>query len=354
MQKKIIALAIAGLSGAAFAQSNVTLYGQIDQYLGNFNASGNGARGTTGLNDGGLGPSRLGLKGSEDLGNGLKAVFQIENALRTDEVGTTSNTATSAFGSTARQQLLGLAGSFGTVAAGYLQTAAYDWGIKYSTMGGTALDTLKYSAVVANASLHASDRVNNAVAYISPSMSGLTLKANYAFVNEGAAADNKSRRGAFLLAADYDNGPLSAGLVYRQVNKDALTSTSGKYETAIGGSYNFGPASLQVAGQTVGISNTSKRATAYSIGTKVPVSAAGTVMAAFGRGNVTGTGTAVNTFALAYLHGLSKRTTVYAGYINQRGKNTAENSTLVSVGGATAADQNGTVNGVVLGLQHKF
>lgn len=361
MQKKIIALAIAGLSGAAFAQSNVTLYGQVDTYLGNFNASGNGARGTTVLNSGGLGQSRLGFKGAEDLGNGLKAVFALEYGLTVDKsagIGTDPAGADTT-SNNARQQLLGLAGGFGTVAAGYLQTAAYDWSVKYSALGGTALDPHYYSARAAGSGagtgINSYDRAPNAVAYISPNLNGLTLKANYAQLNEGAAANNGQRRGAYLLAADYDNGPLSAGLVYRQVNKaNQADGLSGRYETAIGASYNLGAATLIAGAQSIGISNTTKRAAAYSFGAKAPVSAAGTVVAEFGRGIATGTGTAVNTFSLAYLHGLSKRTTAYAGYINQRGKNTAENSGLVSVGGATAADANGTINGVVLGLQHKF
>jgi predicted porin len=358
MQKKIIALAIAGLSGAAFAQTNVTLYGQVDQYLGNFNVSGNSGLRSAGLQDGGLGPSRLGLKGSEDLGNGLKAVFNIENALKTDD-----NSNGSAFGAGARQQLLGLAGGFGTVAAGFLQTAAYDWSVKYSTLGGTALDTLRYSADIAGAAAKSNDRVSNAVAYISPNISGLTLKANYAFVSETGNTnnnnlDNNGRRGAYLLAADYDNGPLSAGLVYRQVGKDGgnAAGTGARYETGVAASYNFGPASLQAAWQNVGTSNQSKRGQAYSIGVKAPVSAAGTVLVAFGRGfaattNANTNAGNVNTTSIAYLHGLSKRTTVYTGYVNQTGKNTAANT---NIGLASPADTSGSVNGIVAGIQHKF
>lgn len=354
MQKKLIALAIAALSGAAFAQTNVTLYGQVDQYLGNFNASGNDGRRTAGLNDGGLGPSRLGFRGTEDLGNGMKAVFNLEYALATD-----SNASIGA-GNTARQQLLGLAGGFGTIAGGRLQTAGYDWSIKYSTLGGTALDTLGNVTKTGNQAftlIRNDSRANNAIAYISPSFSGVTLKANYSFVNEGGANDNKLRGGAYLLAADYDNGPLSVGAVYTSANVASVTGnaalgSSRLNEWGVGATYNFGVAAVQAAYQSAQITTTGLKADrAYSLGVKVPVSAAGTVLAAYGRSFDGDNGGRSNNFSLAYLHGLSKRTTLYTGYTHFKNGTTGINA---GIGGAVPTNDKGTVNGVVVGVQHKF
>ena len=79
MQKKLIALAIAGLSGAAFAQSNVSIYGVADMFYAHVSASG--APNANAIDSGGLAGSRIGFKGTEALGNGTSALFVLEYAL---------------------------------------------------------------------------------------------------------------------------------------------------------------------------------------------------------------------------------------------------------------------------------
>ncbi|HNH93897.1 porin, partial [Accumulibacter sp.] len=106
MQKKLIALAVASVaSGAAFAQTNVTMYGIADAgYVystGKANIAGGGTNKFSGIESGLLSGSRLGFKGEEALGNGLKAIFQLEYGLSIDSnagVGT----------ALARQQFVGL------------------------------------------------------------------------------------------------------------------------------------------------------------------------------------------------------------------------------------------------------
>ncbi|MBK5912737.1 porin, partial [Rhodocyclus purpureus] len=125
MQKKLIALAVAGLvSGGAFAQSNVGIYGIVD--VGYMNENFDGAdKATSKIDSGLLSTSRIGFTGEEALGNGLKAVFNLEYALAVDTnntVGTTTdnqgNTVTAA-----RQQNVGLShATYGTVLAGFLQS----------------------------------------------------------------------------------------------------------------------------------------------------------------------------------------------------------------------------------------
>ena len=84
MQKKLIAMAVAGLaSGAALAQSNVTVYGIVD--MAYIRGAADGASSRTFINSGGLSGSRLGFKGVEDLGNGLKAVFNLEWGMEVDQ-----------------------------------------------------------------------------------------------------------------------------------------------------------------------------------------------------------------------------------------------------------------------------
>src|SRR5574343_1812592 len=103
MQKKIIALAVAALaSTAAFAQTNVTIYGIAD--VGVAGSFGGGQGGQANVISGGLSGSRIGFKGVEDLGNGLKALFTLEYSIDMD-----ANTGVGAGTSAgARQQFVGL------------------------------------------------------------------------------------------------------------------------------------------------------------------------------------------------------------------------------------------------------
>ena len=117
MQKKIIALAVSGLlSGAAMAQSNVTIYGNID--AGYRHASGSGLT-SNGIDASNWTTSRLGFKGTEDLGNGMKAVFLLEYPLSND-----LNAPIGGSSFAARQQYVGLTGDFGSIVAGRLQPMA--------------------------------------------------------------------------------------------------------------------------------------------------------------------------------------------------------------------------------------
>src|SRR5574343_633103 len=107
MQKKIIALAVAALaSSAAFAQSNVTIYGIAD--VGYFHMSADGKKPMNNVDSGGLAGSRIGFKGVEDLGNGLKALFTLEYALALDNNSGVGYADTPWSSTVARQQFVGL------------------------------------------------------------------------------------------------------------------------------------------------------------------------------------------------------------------------------------------------------
>jgi predicted porin len=134
MQKKLIALAVAGLSTAAFAQTNVTIYGVADVSAQGFNTGkGTQQAGAAAYNSGskfGLvsNNSLIGFKGTEDLGNGLKGLFQIETNVNL--TGSTNNTSANSSGvgtggnlfSSARDSFVGLNSKYGTVLGGYLST----------------------------------------------------------------------------------------------------------------------------------------------------------------------------------------------------------------------------------------
>lgn len=373
MQKKIIALAVAALaSSAAFAQSNVTVYGVADAYVGSFKTDD--AKRATQVNSGGLGASRIGFKGAEDLGNGLKAIFALEYRLDIDQnaaLGTNAGVA-----GPARQQLVGLTGGFGTAVAGRLQTTAYDWAVSYDVLAGTAISPLQNvnnGFVIGGTAAGA--RANNAVAYISPSFGGVTLAYNRAYLTEQSAASGAANtvdvsNVADMLSANYKAGDLAAGVVYSHV-KDRTTANaafanySKTTDWALGASYDFKVAKAFATYQrsknetsAAGVTTTPKSDSAWSLGIAAPVSAAGTVIASYAKNSIKSTDTpllspADNTksYTLAYTHGLSKRTTAYAGYMAiQR-----DNGINVTVVNATPAIAGGRdTNAIVAGVNHKF
>ena len=303
MKKSLIALAVLGLSGAAFAQSSVTLYGVADAGVGKIEAgspTGNDASDKTEFISGSLmnnGTSRLGVRGVEDLGGGLKAGFQFESQIDLD-----SGAAASSFW--ARQANLWLAGNWGTVKLGrqftpsYLTTATYE-------LTGTA----NYS-VLANTYNYAGmgSRANSAFAYVTPSFGGFT--AALAYVTK---TDLGLSKAAWDLGMMYNNGPIAAGV---SVNKAGTSKTN--YQA--GAKYSFG--NFALAGSYTQASNQAKA-----------------VRRGFGLGASAGFGAFTVTLDLTrdtknewtakkYTNGvveakyaLSKRTFVYGAYLRLDGDN---------------------------------
>ena len=157
MQKKMIALAVAGLvSGAAFAQTNVTVYGVVD--VGYMYSKSDNLK-FSGLESGGMSGSRIGFRGTEALGNGLNAVFQAEFGFATD-----SFNGVSPF-TNLRNSWVGLQhASYGTFTAGRQNSVAYDWVSKGFASDVTVVypsNTIQNSFV----QLNTGDRVNNSIKY---------------------------------------------------------------------------------------------------------------------------------------------------------------------------------------------
>jgi predicted porin len=245
MQKKLIALAVAGLVAApAFAQSNVTIYGRADYGLVTRSGTADGldnagfdVNGKTEFASGVQAGSRLGFKGAEDLGNGLKAIFEIEYGLKMDE-GTTSSTT---WGN--RHSYVGLTGNFGTVVGGRLDGVRYNiWGKYDPFANGTVGNMTQLTPQV--------DRADNAVAYISPSFSGLTVTLAYSTNIAGTEGANNNLTGHLLGGNDldnklytvmlsYDNGPLSLTADYEQIKTVGFDDNK-LWVATFGGSYDFG------------------------------------------------------------------------------------------------------------------
>ena len=243
MRKKIIALAVASLaSGVALAQTNVTIYGNID--MGIMSRSGhNGAvaNGQTQFDLQGISSqSHIGFKGVEDLGNGLKALFDLQYRVSPD---------VSSGLAQAGHQYVGLTGGFGTAVAGYLDGIRYGIYGKYNpfgnySVGNFASMTTQY------------DRAANAVAYISPSIGGFTLilaaatntqgpegSLNAIHVPASTKAGNTGDDRLVSVNLIYANGPLSIDLDYETTR--AVGYRDSQLYVATGGvSYDFGVVKL--------------------------------------------------------------------------------------------------------------
>jgi len=362
MQKKIIALAVAALaSSAAFAQTNVTVYGVVD--AGVAHVSSTGKKATNFVESGLLGGSRIGFKGVEDLGNGLKALFVLEYALSVDDNSAVGVADAPWSSSVARQQLVGLTGGFGTAVIGRAQTAGYDWACAYNPIAGSALDTVGKLGASFLLSCGSNGRANNAIAYISPSFGGVTVALNHARVSEsayangGAPGTDYKDNTANLISVTYANGPVGVGAIYSKVNVASTTASDSWREYGLGASYDFKVVKLFGTYQsmkTEGVAGSEGSNIKYSLAVAAPVSAAGTVVGSVARNKLKNNAIAndsTTAWNVSYLHALSKRTTAYAGYThlsNQSGAN------LGAVPGAMLPNLDGNSSVLGLGINHKF
>lgn len=358
MKKSLIALAVLAASGAAMAQSSVTLFGVADAgvtYL-------NGASNWSGVTSGNNLTSRLGFRGVEDLGGGLKAGFWIEGGFNLDSGDGASGFAGSKAGDGfqfKRRSTVGLMGNFGEVRLGRELTAAYNATARYDVFGsvGIGQSRLWADGGVVDASANATavttnQRISNAVTYVSPNFAGFKVGVNYAFGETSAGTSNSSYAGAGLM---YDNGPLSLGLGLERLNNGTnAIATSDIDAWSLGGSYDFGVAKLlagyreSTVDNLVGVEN--KRNGAY-VAVTAPVGP-GLVRASYNRyeNELGNNKDKADQFAVGYVYGLSKRTSVYGTYAYIKNKDGANLYSL----GAGGLKNNGVQQGVQVGVSHTF
>jgi predicted porin len=366
MQKKLIALAIAAaFSAPAFA--DVTVYGVVDAAVAR--ASGNGQKSDTIMVSGGLASSRLGVKTVEDLNNGMKAVVVLEYGLDAQ-----NGTALGA----ARQTMLAVAGDFGTVATGYLQTTGYDFGVKFDPTAGSAvspLQSMTKGGVFLIGSNTIASRAPRALAYISPDMGGVTVAVNYstdtnldATVNAITAptvvyaagsitglgnvaqpsAGTDMKIPAYLISVNYANGPLAVAGVIADANVAAANFHI--KDMALGASYDLGVVKLMGTYQTTKFDtagNGSSKAMSFSAVAPVGPGAVAFSYAKNTMDSTTwGTDTSAKGMTVAYLQGLSKTTTMYVA-LEKVSQGQATNAYSVynnALGGGLTA-QGAAVNG---------
>lgn len=383
MQKKLIALAVAGLMSApVFAQSNVTIYGLIDmgyKWQGDNVRSNVGSR--SAVDSGITAGNRLGFRGTEDLGNGLKASFVYETGLNGDTAGFVG-------GGFHRQSYVALSGNFGTVALGRQYTPQHLW--------TSAIDPFGKGNVGSAGNVLAQDaRLDNLAAYVSPTFGGFSVIAAFTNSHTGnETSDNKNSptlltsygiagtgtldltdMRVWAIAPSYKNGPLFVGLNVHQGRENAQNSGLDALKVwDLYGSYDLGVVKLgaiygkRTIETTAGADIEMKQ---WLIGATVPVGANGKVLASYNHRTTdfdNGTSDArVGQWAVGYEHALSKRTSLYAAYAHQNqnsrqealsaaGNVNTNGDTLfgVSVGDATSGNGLGYQRGLAVGVRHTF
>ncbi|MCP4238701.1 MAG: porin [Aestuariibacter sp.] len=200
--KKLTTLAVAAALVAPMSvMADTTIYGLIDNAVTNGDNSSSSNDSSMDVRQGN-GTSRFGVKGSEDLGNGLKAIFQYEWATVTAEGGLAST----ATGFANRLGYVGLAGSFGKV------TVGRQWNPYYFAVGKTDIMNGPTAGYRQNLNHY---RTGNGLGYATPNMNGFSAAITLA-MDAGGAADIEDGVDQLSLNVKYDNGPLSVGLGYRQ------------------------------------------------------------------------------------------------------------------------------------------
>jgi general bacterial porin, GBP family len=348
MKKTLLALAAIAASSAAMAQSTVTLYGVVDASVENVK----GDKSITRVTSDNLSSSRFGLKGSEDIGGGLKGNFVLESGLKVD-TGENGGKAIRFFD---RAAWLGLAGGFGDVRFGRIDTPIGD--IAGNVLSAQAYDDLKILPTRAGNGFR---RTDNAVTYILPKLvSGLTATLQYTTANgtsnaAGAETAGSSFGKGFGLSVKFVEGPLSAGLGYQRVNDDGAAAGDQRANaTLVYAGYDLGVAKVTAFydAETDPTNAKGRRMSVAGAKVSVPVSPEFTA--------IVGAATARNTKGLAAgtdnaqivtvkgVYTLSKRTAVYGMFTNVN-NDTANSYNL----GAAPVTGEGT-RGLAVGVRHAF
>ena len=361
MKKSLLAVAVvAALPAVAYAQTSVTMYGIIDANIGTQNAGGS-TQSKFAIESGGQATSRFGLRGSEDLGGGLAAIFNIEAGYKTD---TGANDA--AFFQ--RTAVVGLAGGFGTVrlgrtySPGFLKQGSFDM-LGYGLYGNHLNYSVHPGVLGGTSGTVGSVRYSNGIFYDSPNWGGFTVGLAYAAGEQNT--DSKSRGNAFSLAAGYSAGPASVGFYYDTENDiTAAGVTPNKLKRiGFGGGWNFGVARILLSSSK----STQDLAAGGSVDAKF---VSGGVGIKAGPGEILAQYSSLKyspaageqttkTIGLAYVMPMSKRTNLYFSYGQAKNNDNVPAGTNAGIlrasdygiapGGAGADPK-----GLMIGVRHLF
>lgn len=229
-------IALSAFAGAAQAQSSVTLYGIAD--AGILYNNNNGGHSQVALST--ANSSRFGLRGAEDLGGGLSAIFTLENGYTISSGGLSQGGLL--FG---RKAFVGLSSSqYGTVTAGRQYSVSNDQTSQFASGADWAASGLSYGTRAADVdNVDTTNRIQNSIKYTSPTISGVTVGLLYSL---GGVAGDFSRNSVWDASVGYANGPLHLGVGY-MYTKDPFYATfgnQGNSSTSVTGTNNNMPSKI--------------------------------------------------------------------------------------------------------------
>ncbi|KQP49143.1 porin [Pseudorhodoferax sp. Leaf274] len=317
MHKNLIALAAILCCSAASAQSSVTIYGILDAYVGSVKTpAANGEHLTqTVVRGGGIKHSRLGFKGTEDLGGGLKANFKLEGdfdaatgAMRPNNNYYTGETGSSLFNNAT---WVGFSGGFGEVRIGRA-VSPFDDAKGIGAAGFNARIFAPAAFVWASNDYQA--KPGNSVFYYTPTFSGLSGSVMYSLGENKTSTASAGKVASAMLS--YVSGPAVAMLSYQTEQRRGDEPTARFFQ--FNGTYNLGFAKLlgaygRLAGKSANIDKTQE----YQLGVDVPVGGLLTLTAGYAWSKddvLTGSGAKRDGLGVAALYYLSKRTSLYGGF----------------------------------------
>lgn len=330
MKKTLVALAALAAT-AAFAQSTVTIKGTVDAAYVNTQTTTSGVQtSATAMQHNKQGTSQVTFLGEEDLGGGLKALFLYEGDFDATKGAkhAAANADDHVLGSGGGEVYVGLSGAFGSIKLGSPNTpslTAQGARTPFGTKTGGGFGTTSGTSHV---------RTDSSMVYASPSFSGFNAAV-------GVTTQTTTTDAAVDIGLNYANGPLSVNYSNYQDNYNATQNN-------LAVSYAFGPAKVTVGymnqdNQTITAAQTTSKSSGYNIAVAYAVTPTINVLANYGKLNDDlGTNAAapkdrkIGTLGLQYV--MSKRTSVYARYVNESNDNVATTN----------------IKTTLVGLQHNF
>lgn len=349
--KKLVfpAIVVFALPIVAAAQSSVTLYGIADTGVGWVDSGASGKSSTMVVNSGYVLPSRFGLRGTEDLGNGLKAFFNLESAINID----TGTSDSSKFWG--RRAIVGLSGQFGEVRLGRdfspgrtaaLATDIMQYGFFGNWMGfggGAGGFTV---------------RTDNGIHYTG-TFSGLTVRAMWA---EGENTSSSGAGDVYGVSGVYKSGPLVVQGYYQENKSTTTPIDKAVRQFGAGAGYGFGDFNFTLS---YGVSDPvsaleatlGKKTEAIGVGASVKIGVGKLVASViqikrdWGSMGKDAKGTS---FGLGYIHPLSKRTQLYGTLGTMRNNSVADFPLYAASHAQKAGGPGDDPKGVAFGILHRF
>ncbi len=323
MNHKLIALATAALCAAgAHAQSSVQVTGLMDVYAGSMKMAGDAKRKSV-VDSGGMTTSWFGFKGTEDLGGGLKASFQLTSFIQVDD-GTQGRFPKDTFFS--RDANVSLSGGFGSVLLGRWMAPNF----LPSVIGNPLGDSFEFSPLILHKNVPLFNASNwkattpsdtgwsNQIVYSTPNIGGFKANLQYQF-GEQPGDNGKKNIGANFF---YFGGPLTVTGYYErdQISNPAVPNTylgTTKKDWMLAAAYDFEAVKPYLSYGQTKADNSPDKAKTLQLGASAPLGG-GSLLASWAKTELSASNLDRKTFTVGYDYYLSKRTDVYAMFMNDR------------------------------------